>query len=303
MTINLNYYKNAGWGNATYQHTGGWYRPFDNAKTGQFSGKDINGKTVSGSIAGTPYTATVDYNTGFFQPPLLQLVTSSTWQETIATTVARYNPTRDDGKGNAIWLVSILNLKYTAPETDKTLIADNLPLWQLFFGFTNYVQKMKKDPTFLKTYYIVVQSVYIEPHHGINKFYIPIDQTFIQGKGPYGEWPTQDKKSKWYPTLDHQLETINDFVECGPFIPKLQNKSLSTWELRSKYIFYFKWGGSQLPEQETANPAEQGVYEIPDKLKQALQVLDPKYHKARKAVHAWDFRRGMLTKRADKKNL
>nr|UHK06849.1 MAG: ORF1 [Torque teno midi virus] len=302
--INLQFYVNAGWGNATHTTTYGWYRPASNTKTGTLTGKDINGKTLTANITTNinDYKTTVDYTTGYFTPNLLQMAVIDQ-QNVLPIVAARYNPTRDDGKGNAIWLQSILNTEYGPPRTDKTLIADNLPIWQLCFGFINYVQKIKKDPTFLKTYYIVVQSNYFEPHHGLNKFYVPVDQTFIQGKGPYGEWPTQDKKQKWYPTLDHQLETLNSFVECGPFIPKLDNKNLSTWELRSKYCFYFKWGGSQLPEQETTNPAEQGIYEIPDKLKQALQVLDPKYNKAKKAVHAWDFRRGILTKKAAKRIL
>ena len=72
----------------------------------------------------------------------------------------------------------------------------------------------------------------------------------------------------WFPRLEFQQECINNIVTSGPYIPKLDNQKNSTWELHSTYTFYFKWGGAELPEQETANPRTQGQYEVPDKLQQ-----------------------------------
>lgn len=302
FALNLQFYENAGWGNATVTTTYGWYKPRHNIPDGTWSGTDINGKRLTAVISSNPYQQSISYEHGWFQPSLLQMVTND-HQEVNPTTAGRYNPTIDTGDGNQIWLVSVLNTKYDIPTTDPVLYIENLPMWQLMYGFTNYVIKMKKDSTFLQSYYLVIKSKFIEPHHGLNKYYVPIDQQFIKGKGPYGSYVTTTAKAKWYPTLNAQLETINLFVQCGPYIPKLDNQKISTWELKSKYIFYFKWGGAELPGQETADPSKQGTYEIPSKLQQAIQIIDPKFQKAKHAIHAWDLRRGLLTRKAAKRIL
>ncbi len=108
-------------------------------------------------------------------------------------------------------------------------------------------------------------------------------------------------KAKWFPTVRKQMQTLNAIIMAGPFIPKFDNIKLSTWELHSKYTFYFKWGGSQLPDQDTANPKHQHHYVVPDKLKQAIQVTDPKSQKKETILHSWDFRRGLATKSAIKR--
>nr|UHK06526.1 MAG: ORF1 [Torque teno midi virus] len=303
--LNQQFYKNAGWGNATHISTYGWYNPTGNLQGGTWTGFDINGKPLTANITSGPnkYMESTNYNTGWFQTNLLKMAKITTPQQVIPTTAGRYNPTRDDGQGNALWLVNVVKDTYAPPSTDKTLIVDSLPLWQLAYGFFDYVQKVKQDTTFLKSYYCVLQSPYIEPHSGLNKSYIPIDQSFINGKGPYGEYVTENMKQHWYVTLEHQLETINQIVQSGPYIPKLENQKLSTWELHSSYTFFFKFGGAELPEQETADPSKQGQYDVPDKFKSAIQISDPKYQKAKHMLHAWDFRRGILTKRAYKRIL
>lgn len=54
---------------------------------------------------------------------------------------ARYNPTLDDGTSNAVYLTSILKDRWERPTTDKTIILEGKPLWQLLYGFINFVQK------------------------------------------------------------------------------------------------------------------------------------------------------------------
>lgn len=306
--LNLQFYTKAGWGNATAPGTlSKWYNPTGNMATGTWTGKDIQGNNIQVNINNdtgpNSYMQSINYDGGWFTPKLLQMVTVTNPQLVAPVKVARYNLNRDDGVNNAIWLVSALNYSYESPRTDKTLIIDNLPLWQLMYGFMDYVQKVKQDTTFLKSYYMVIQSTAIEPHTGLDKYHIPIDMDFIKGKGPYGEYVTSAQKQKWFVTLEHQLSTINSFVEAGPFIPKLGNQRNSTWELKSTYKFFFKFGGAELPEKETADPAKQGTTDVPDKLKSTIQISDPTQQKAAEMLHAWDFRRGIITKTACKRIL
>lgn len=61
---------------------------------------------------------------------------------------SRYNPTKDDGVGNKLWLVSVLNYSFLPPKTDADLYIENLPLWQLVWGFTDFVKQTKKTAHF-----------------------------------------------------------------------------------------------------------------------------------------------------------
>ncbi len=58
----------------------------------------------------------------------------------------RYNPAKDTGAGNTIWLHSNIRNDYSKPTTDKTLIIQGLPLWMLLFGWLSYVQQVRKAP-------------------------------------------------------------------------------------------------------------------------------------------------------------
>lgn len=310
-SLNLDFYHNPGWGNAnpTSVGTGStWYEPRTNQKTGPYTGITFEGKNVTANVQLTTeshttskYASSVNRETGWFQPNLLSIVKLSSPQETPPLKIQRYNPSIDTGEGNQIWLQSVVKLQtYDPPQTDKVLIAENEPLWQLLWGFLDWVQKNKHDQTFLKTYFLIIKSSYIEPHTGIDKYHIPIDANFLRGKGPYGEYATPDMISKWYPRIEHQQETISSIVSTGPYVPKLENQRNSTWELKSSYNFYFKWGGAELPAEETANPKNQGTYEVPDKLKE-LQIANPQKQAASKLLHSWDWRRGFVTKRALKR--
>lgn len=145
-------------------------------------------------------------------------------------------------------MVSVLNYSYQPPKTDLDLYIEGLPLWQLYWGFLDFVKQTKKDSTFLNTYYTVFESKYLEPAVSTSKLYIPIDISFINGKGPYDSYVTSYRKDNWYPTLNAQLKTINAIVQAGPFVPKLDNIFLSSWELYSNYQFFLKfWKATELP--------------------------------------------------------
>ncbi len=159
----------------------------------------------------------------------------------------------------------------------------------------------KQDPTFLQSYYLCFHTDAIEPKPGSKQVFIPVDYNFVQGKGPYDSLLTDWDTRNWYPLLKHQLETINNIVATGPFIPKLD--TLKKFHLGTilKLHIYFKFGGSALPEPDTKDPAQQGTHEVPDKLSAPIQIINPQKNTAAAMLHNWDFRRGLITNSAFKR--
>ncbi len=161
----------------------------------------------------------------------------------------------------------------------------------------------KKDKQFLDQHYLVMQSpsLYFLPGVIKNSKVIPIDLNFINGNAPYNEYLTDFMKNHWYPTIKHQVETINAIVEVGPYIPKLSNMKNSTWELNYFYQFHFKWGGPEITDQEVENPSHLPEYTVPDTVHGTVQVSNPSKQIPASYLHAWDYRRGIVTQRALKR--
>nr|UHK07120.1 MAG: ORF1 [Torque teno midi virus] len=302
--LNVQFYQNPQWGVAYPQGTQQIYKPYSSAPD-HFWVKYIDGKEQKVQLSTTHGVA---YKDGYFCSSLLRAVkvkaeqTTPTWNAATPINVARYNPNRDTGKNNSVYLMSILASTYRKP-TDEVLFIDGLPLWMALYGFLQYVDTMKKGKGFLDSYILVVQSPAIEPASqiGAQSWYMIIDKEFIEGKGPYGSYTTESTRSKWYPNVWSQQKTINTFVETGPFIPKYSEERQSSWELHYNYDFFFKWGGPEITDPAVANPATQQKYDVPDTIQSAVQIRDPAKQKASSILHCWDVRRGLITQAALKR--
>nr|UHK06750.1 MAG: ORF1 [Torque teno midi virus]UHK06761.1 MAG: ORF1 [Torque teno midi virus] len=305
LGINQQFYYNASWGN-TNQGTKNHYNPLTGNKDlspnlkVKYRETDTAFKDVT--VTQENYSTSISYEKGWFQSALLKAVQIQS-QEVLPITAFRYNPTIDNGSGNAVWLSSVLNSTYNKPTSDKTLIIENQPLWKALFGFFNFVQAVKGDKQFLRSYIVILQSPAIFPYKdiGTKNYHIPIDRSFIDGQGPYKQPPTQQQKKLWFPTLENQLESINYIVQCGPYVPKYQEERESNWQLPMFYYFYFKWGGSFNPDEPVADPSGQRTYPVPNQNTAAVQVINPKKQAAESILHAWDYRRGYITKTAIKR--
>lgn len=256
------------------------------------------------------YDKSIDYSTGWFRPEVLQAYkvqhssNGTTWQDyaNIPCGAARYNVNLDNGSGNKIWLCPITNGHYNVPR-DEDLVTENIPLWLFFFGYTSYLWQKKKDMSYFKAYMLVVKSHAIQPLQTVTppEFYPIIDYSFLTGKAPGDTYLDENMKKKWYPTVLTALETINNFVLTGPFIPKYNTQKESNWQLSSRYCFYFKWGGPHQTDQVATDPTKQPSWNVPDKIQQGVQVSDPAKQKWETIFKPWDYRRGTLTKKAIKR--
>nr|UHK06009.1 MAG: ORF1 [Torque teno midi virus] len=247
----------------------------------------------------------VGYSTGWFQKKILQaykLKKKENQDYTSATYLARYNPSNDTGKDNFVYLCSVTTPNYRPPQSDKVLYASNQPLWMLLFGFADYVRQIKHPAETFPIYYLLISSPYIEPHKYQNheKLHLIIDTSFVQGLGPYNIPVPPKFLNKWYPTLEHQQQSIANIVKSGPYIPKPDPKQ-ANWELPYKCTFYFKWGGSIHQDTQIDNPKDKSDYIVPDQLQQTIQVTDPQTQIPQTIIHSWDYRRDYITQTALKR--
>lgn len=246
----------------------------------------------------------IKYTDGWFSPTLMQAKTINltTTDKKPPIYYARYNPNIDDGKGNTVYLSSTLSIDFNKPSSDKTIIASNQPLWKLLFGFTDYIIQIKKPAETMNIYYLLIESPYIwgTPSQSKYTLHLPIDMSFVQGRGPYNSLAPDKLKEMWYPTLLHQQLSMNNIVKAGPFIPK-PDPLKANWELHYNSTFFFKWGGAQDTTKQVTDPSKQQDWITPDSIQQTIQAVDPKTQIPQSILHTWDFRRGQITKPALKR--
>nr|UHK06717.1 MAG: ORF1 [Torque teno midi virus] len=297
FALNLAFYKNGNWGQSLSTR----YDPYNTPpETLTFSAQGYSGQQTFNRPK--DYAQSIDYTTGWFNTKLLN-ATSFTTSLALPVLAFSYNAALDDGIGNNVWFKSTFTQDYSKPTKDTDLIISNMPIWKALYGFTDFVKSVKTDPNFLDSYVILIESRYVLPFssHSTGNYWLPIDATFIKGQNPYNSPLFENQKKKWFPRVKHQTETINAFVKAGPYIPRYDQDKRSTWELHGFYKFFFKLGGTFTEETAVADPKKQGTYDTPTKIKEALQIINPKKQKAAAMLHSWDYRRGQITASAIKR--
>nr|UHM26108.1 MAG: ORF1 [Torque teno midi virus] len=307
------FYANGNWAHKQQDTTP--YKPYDNITAADIflwlPGSDTqtdwtdDSKHAKWKLPQT-YNESVSYSKGCFCKNLMTAIQISTSYHpdykvaALPVNVARYNPNYDSGEKSEIWMCSAFTKSHEKPQTDHDLYMSGYPIWMMLWGFINYVQMKKQDKTFFDTYYIVMKSpaFFPKPQVGAGDYYIPIDYEFVIGTLPYDEYITNAMKAAWWPKLKYQMNILNIIATSGPFVPKYDQTKNSTWELDYYYNFFFKFGGPELTDPKVVDPQYQSTYDVPDQITGRLQITDPAKNKASKLFHSWDWRRGLLTKRA-----
>nr|UHK04195.1 MAG: ORF1 [Torque teno midi virus] len=256
------------------------------------------------------YQDSISYEKGLFSPQVLTAYKVSTSDsEThpglamLPVTVLRYNPNTDDGVGNEIYLTSIFKGHYDKPSVTPNYMFQGVPLWMGIFGYYNYLIQSSNDKGLMTTHMFVLKSRSLHPITQATKdVYHPIiDIDFAFGKLPYEEYISKNIKAKWYPTGEHQEVALNNIAMTGPFMPKFNNMTNSTWELDYKYDFLFKWGGPYTTDPVAEDPSKKGTYTPVSTLQQTIQIKNPQKLSTETILHDWDFRRGIVTQTALKR--
>lgn len=213
--------------------------------------------------------------------------------ESIFTT-CRYNPLKDTGDGNEVYFKSnsIATKSISDPPNNPDIYIHGYPLWLIFWGWTDWIEKLKPIQQIYLNYYVVVKSKFITP---AKPAYVFLDDYFTQ---PDPHHLNETDKANWHPRFEYQKKSLNSIAVSGPGAPKT-NKSQSI-QAKAFYTFYFKWGGCPAPMLNIKDPCEQAKFPNPNNQLQRLQATDPKTD-IRTMLHDCDERRQSITKTAIKR--
>nr|UHK05730.1 MAG: ORF1 [Torque teno midi virus] len=261
------------------------------------------------SLAGdlTYYYNSINKDIGYFCSKVLKAYKitvgeTGTNYKPLPLVLGRYNAAADDGKGNIVFLQNIITGHWATPQKTDDWKIENVPLWLAFWGYWSFLEQ-KYTKSIFTTHMFVVKSKYIETSQTEleQTYWAFIDPEWIDGKNQYDSPITYNEQKLWYPTCESQIKTINAICSTGPYVPKLDNQTKSTWELSAHYSFHFKWGGPQVQDQPVDDPTKKGHYDVPDTIKEAVQVIDPSKNIAATMFHQWDYRHGCITSTAIKR--
>nr|UGV38313.1 MAG: ORF1 [TTV-like mini virus] len=213
----------------------------------------------------------------------------------------RYNPIPDTGTENEIYLLKITektNIYDWNPHVPPQVIAKNLPLWTLAWGYLDWQKKLAEFQEIDTKCILVILSHQINPK--TLPYYVPLDSTFLNNTSPYR--PQYDitpaDRANWHPKVLFQLKSINNIGASGPATAKLP-KDISC-EAHMSYTFHFKLGGSPAPMSTLTNPGEQPKYPTPDNLLRTTSLQNPALPFEHLLYH-FDERRGQITDKAAKR--
>lgn len=214
----------------------------------------------------------------------------------------RYNPYKDKGAGNKIYMLPIdnplNNYDWSSTHADQDSIAENLPLWTLLFGYIDFQKKWDHIHSVETKHILVIQTNYILTEGP--KTFVLLDTDFLHGHSPYrpeGEITPSDQ-NYWHPKIAFQIRSIKDIINTGPATPKLpQNIS---GETHIKYNFQFKVGGNPAPMSIVEDPDDQPKFPTPDNLFPTTSLQNPTTPFQQ---YLWNFdeRRNTITQKAIKR--
>lgn len=196
--------------------------------------------------------------------------------KTTKTAELRYNPFADKGQGNMAYLLKIdsgLHATEWGPPTDKDVIATDLPLHTLLWGYLDYQRRCKEYRNIDTSCILVIQCKYVQPNNF--KFIVPLDPNFLEGTSPYRPQfeITPSDRQYWHPKVSMQVQTVNNICLCGPATVKLPPQI--SCESHVRYKFRFKLGGQPAPMSVLTKPDEQPKYPMPNNILQTPSLQSP----------------------------
>lgn len=208
----------------------------------------------------------------------------------------RYNALADKGTGNKIYIVSnTLEQTPWQPPTSPKLIRSDLPLWTIGFGYLDWQKTLNETIKIDTDKVLVIQSPYITPKLA---YYVPLDESFIDGNSPHKDNITDYDEQHWYPKVAFQMESLNTIISAGPGTVKLPKESSA--EGHYSYKFIFKLGGCPPPMDKICNPINQPVYPVPNNQQPSTSLQSPGTA-IQTFLYNFDERRGQITSKAAKR--
>nr|UHK05850.1 MAG: ORF1 [Torque teno midi virus] len=228
--LNTKLFQETDWGQA--KSGASFYKPFSTySENVYFWSGSYNNPTKYNPVneikKGTSESSVYYYNSinkdiGYFTTRVLKA-----WKTTIGPdgaitkplplVLGRYNPAVDDGKGNVVFLQSIIGGHWNIPTKTDDWKIEGLPLWQAFWGYWDFLEQ-KYTKSIFTSHMFVIKSPYIQTSQTEleQTYWAFIDPQWIDGKNQYDSPITYTETKLWYPTCEAQTKTVNAF--CTHFI-------------------------------------------------------------------------------------
>lgn len=204
----------------------------------------------------------------------------------------RYNPEKDTGEHNTIFLQN--NFQQTSwhrPE-NPDLILEGFPLYDMIWGYLDWQRKLQKTQDIPNKYIAVIQTDQFDDK---KNYYVVIDPKFLDGHNPYESPLTNYNKSHWNICTRIQEKPLNDICLSGPGAPRPPYGNYMQAKLQ--YRFHFKWGGCPKVLEKPYDPCSQPSWNIPRNLDATIQIQNPNTPPETE-LQKWDWRRDYITSKA-----
>lgn len=209
----------------------------------------------------------------------------------------RYNPFRDKGKGNQIYLksTSLPQSSFMVLPTNENLLVEHLPIWLVLYAWEDWLLKSKPVQHLYQDYQLLIRTDYFYPKR---QCYLILDKYFWDATNNSIHPLTETDKANWHPKLEMQAYSTEKLATTGPLAPKINfTKNIETHIL---YKLFFKWGGCPAPMEQITDPSEQEKYPTPSNFIPTIEIQDPTTPE-QYTLWEWDERRDMLTGKATKR--
>lgn len=209
----------------------------------------------------------------------------------------RYNPDKDKGTGNRLYWVpnSVATKTNWDPPSDPTLIIEGFPMWIMLWGWADYTARTGAATDLNNNWILVFNCSYLNEKI---PYVVPLNESFINGEGPYDigreEISVRDN-NHWYPKFEFQKEAVNDIINTGPGVCKLEYQKSA--QAHMKYTVFLKWGGNPAEMEKVYDPQTQPIYPNPSEELLRHEIDDPK-SSITQMLYRWDTRRDYITQSA-----
>lgn len=237
----------------------------------------------------------------------IESITSTTLPTTLKITEVttpqiyflRYNPEKDTGQDNIIYLVKNDDDNTWEPPENNNLKFDGFPLFTLLWGWTDWVKKAKLITNLDVNSILVIKTKMFSE---TLPYYILIDKDFIEGEDPYtpnhteqSNTPSYYNSQNWFPRLQYQEQNIQNICDTGPAAPKSIHEEYI--QAYCKYTFYFKWGGCPKQLPKVIDPCSQSKWPTPHNFNGRPEITNPK-ESPETQIYSFDWTKDYVNKTA-----
>lgn len=210
-----------------------------------------------------------------------------------------YNPAKDTGSTNQVYIVSNHITTTWEPPTNQNHIIEGLPLPILLWGWIDWILKIKQTVSPEKYQTLVIKTKMMDPEL---EYYVPLDYDFTEGFDPYTP-KTYDtphtvnifNQSHWYPKIMFQQQQIEKLCQSGTNVPRpIDNVYIQGF---CKYKFYFTWGGCPKQLEKVYDPCLQPIWPTADKLAGRVEITNPTTY-PQTELYDWDWEEDYVTEKA-----